>query len=221
MQHQKLPDPQWLESLFKKLKALVLKGDYKAALPIARGALKKWPTHFEIRYHYAKLLGDWADELPVQRKRKAKAEAIRILRPLLRALGGKPAVLRFGVCLNYYYQSENFLGMVRFGRKLSERKDRQGFYAAGVGASHVSFRLLGLGKAAQSRAWARKALSFWQRYRLIGEKYYFPFYCEAMAYAVAGDKKSALASLKTAARISQRTIRDWEFHDVLSLIEKS
>jgi len=207
-----------IESVLTKLKALVLKGKYKEAMEIAGNALKLQPKNFELRFQYAKLLGDWADELPIAKKKKAKDQAIRILRPLLRSLSGKKPELRFGICLNYYYQSENFKGMYGFGRRLIANKNRNGYYASGVGASHEAFRLHQARKLSQAKNWTKKAIASWKSYGLAREKYYFPHYCEAMAFALNGENQKAMKSLKNAARLSHRTVQDWEFSDVLKLI---
>jgi hypothetical protein len=195
----------------------IFRGDYKSALPIAKAARKIYPNDVFCRYQYAKILGDWADELPAARRKKLKQEAIGILKPLLRALGGESPEIRFGICLNYYYQAEDFLGMVRFGKKLAARHDRQGYYAVGLGAGHEAMRLH-LQRNSRCRNWARKSITAWRRYDLAKEKYYFPHYIEAMAYGVLGNKPAGLKSLGRAAKASQRSVDDSEFADVRSLL---
>ena len=211
------PTPEWKEKVAADLARHILRGDYRSAMPIAAAARKRYPRDVFCRYQYAKILGDWADGLPPARKRKLKREAIRILKPLLRALGGETPKVRFGICLNYYYQAEAFPGMVRFGRKLAARHDRQGYYAIGMGASFEAMRLRQAGKP-RAAAWARKSLAAWKRYGLAKERYYFPHYIEAMAYAVLGHRAAGLKSLGRAARLSGRTIDDWEFADVGALL---
>ncbi|GEM_PF-2386595 len=211
------PSAEWKEKFLTEVGKHILRGDYKSALPLVAAARKKYPHDVFCRYQYAKILGDWADELPAARKKKLKREAIMILKPLLRALRGEIPKVRFGICLNYYYQAEDFPGMVRFGRKLVARKDRQGDYAVGLGASLEALRRLRK-KDARAAGWAKKSLAAWKRYDLAKETYYFPHYIEAMAYAVLGSGPAGLKSLHRAAKLSRRTLDDWEFSDVLHLL---
>lgn len=210
------PTPEWKDEVGAKIARHILRGDYRAALPIAAAARKEFPDDVFCRYQYAKILGDWADELPPARKRKLKREAIRILRPLTRSLGGQAPKIRFGICLNYYYQSEDFPGMVRFGRRLAARRDRQGHYAMGLGASLEAKRRLDR-KDPRAAGWARKSLAAWRKYGLAREKYYFPHYVQALAYAVLGDAPAGRASLRRAAKASGREVTDWEFADARAL----
>lgn len=207
------PTPEWKEKITAEISRKILRGDYRSALPIAASARKRFPHDVFCRYQYAKILGDWADELPPAKKRKLKREAIRILRPLLRSLRGETPKVRFGICLNYYYQSEDFPGMVRFGRRLASRGERSGHYAIGIGAGHEAFRR-NREKSSRAKSWARLSLRAWKRYKLGTEKYYFPHYIEAMAYGVLGDSRNGMKSLKRAARLSGRPVTDWEFSDV-------
>jgi len=210
------PDPAWKNEFNDRVKAFVLRGDYKRAVAFAKDGLRQYPQEFVCRFQYAKVLGDYADELPLKQKKKLKNEAIRILKPLLRSLRGIPADQRFSVCLNYYYQTESFKKMSRFGQRFQKTDKQRGIYAQALGATLVAFELHENGRS--SRAWAQKAKSSWARYNLKSEKYYFPHYNYAKALALLGEKKSAMSHLKTAARLSKRPITDWEFADVMKLI---
>lgn len=209
---------QWKSQLLDSIKKCALRGDYKTGLAWAREGLKRSPEDFDFRYQYAKMLGDWADELPPGRKSKYKHEAIAILKPLTRALSGKDFELRFGLCLNYYYQSADFLGMSRWGARVVAQGQRRGHYAQGLGCALYADELRRKGSGARARGWAEKSVRAWKRYGLAGEKYYFPHYVQALALAILGREADALASLKRAAKLSKRTIDDWEFADVLGLI---
>jgi hypothetical protein len=213
------PSDRWKAETAATISRHILRGDYRAAFPIARAARSKYPDDVFCRYQYAKILGDWADELPPARKKKLKREAIRILQPLTRCLRGETPKIRFGICLNYYYQSENFPAMVRFGRRLAALRDRQGYYAIGLGSSLESMRLHKRGSG-RAKGWARGALKAWKKFGLEREPYYFPHYIEAMAHAVLGDQRSGLRSLQRAARASKRSIQDWEFADVLAVLDE-
>jgi pimeloyl-ACP methyl ester carboxylesterase len=206
------------EAFREALKKYVLRGDYAGALKIARAALKQNPDEFECRFQYAKLLGDWADELPPARKLKLKREAIAILRPLTRALSGKTFEQRFGVCINLYYQSENFRGLWVYGRRLAAKGERKGHYAQAVGAGLLAQQERARGKMASSLQAAEAAVRAWGRYGLAREKYYFAHYSCALALALAGRKKDAAKRISIAARLSGRPVTDWEFSDVMKLI---
>jgi hypothetical protein len=221
MKSETLPSPKWIEQLRKRLRKLVLHGDYKSALSIARRALADYPTSFECKYQYAKLLGDWADELPPQRRRKCKTEAITILRPLTRALSGKPPNERFGVCLNFYYQSEAFRRMYNYGRRLESRSERNGLFAQGLGACLLAKQYYDAGNNTQSQAWAIRSIRAWNKYQLAKEKYYFAHYSLALSFAIINESKKALKSLRISARLSQRKVTDWEFSDVLKIISRN
>jgi hypothetical protein len=180
---------QWKETFRKRITKFLLRGDYRGGLVIAQQGLKLYPNEFECRLQYAKLLGDWADELPAKRQTKLKREAVKILKPLTRSLSGKTPKQRFSVCLNYYYQLKDYKGMAAFGRRLSLRRDRNGFYAQALGACLYAHQLHSKSKSALAKA-----------------------------LALNGEPKLALARLKIAARLSKRKITDWEFADVLALM---
>lgn len=212
-----VPDEKFRADFARRLKAPVLRGDYRSALAIARDALRRYPADLECRYQYAKLLGDWADELPPARKKKLKAEAVRILRPLTRRLGGRPFDQRFGICLNLYYQSRDFAGMYRFGKRVARTRHPRAWYAQGLGAGLRAQELHEAGRPGV-RAWAEKSVRAWNRYGLRGDRYYFAHYAAALSLALAGRKKEARARLRVAARLGRRPLSDWEFADVMQLI---
>ena len=242
---QKRPNEKWKAAFSESLKASTLKGDYKSALRVAKRGLQAYPDEFQCRYQYAKLLGDYADELLQTQKRKLKREAIRILKPLLRQLRGVLFEQRFGACLNYYYQSEDFHGMYAFGtRTLARSRGRlhqipfqKGCYAQALASGLIayseyeSFNAKNANNAnsrnaktpikipKRAKSWALKSVAAWARYDLKNEKYYFAHYSFAKALALSGEPKKALKALRQAAKLAKRPITDWEFNDVLSMID--
>jgi len=212
------PTPEFRQELVAKLKKHVLRGDYQGGLRIAREALGRYPEDLTCRYQYAKLLGDWADELTPARKARYKKEAIAILRPLTRRLSGRDPEESFGLCLNYYYQSQDFTGMVAFGRRQAGRGVRKGHYAEALGACLHAQKLEEAGKPARAGRWARISVAAWKRYDLRREPYYFAHYSLALALALAGQRSEARRTLAKAARLSGRPVTDWEFADVLKLL---
>lgn len=213
------PTAQWIDEFSKSIGRHTLHGDYKSALKIARRGLRKYPDEFVCQYLYAKILGDFADELPERRKKKLKAEAASWLKPLLRRLNGRPLKMRYGICLNYYYQTENFLGMYRFGGRFA-REDRQlAYYAQALAASLIADARYRSSQIASSKTWARKSIRAWSKYHLKQDRYYFAHYSSAKAFALAGEKKSAMKALKRAAVLAKRPISNWEFADVLKLVQ--
>lgn len=213
------PTPEWSRNFMNELSKFILKGRYKDGLAVARRALKKYPKDFVCLYQYAKLLGDWADELSPAKRKKLKSEAAGVLRPLTRRLAGQPAAMRFGVCLNYYYQSYAFQDMYAFGTRFHKFDPRKGYYAQALGAGLMAEKYHQQGQRGRAATWARKSNRAWEKYNLKGEAYYFAHYSYAKSLAISGDMKRAMVSLKTAARVSQRPVTDWEFKDVIQLIE--
>lgn len=211
--------PEFRADLVIRLKKYVLRGDYRGGLKIAREALRRYPDDLTCRYQYAKLLGDWADELPPARRTKLKKEAIEMLRPLTRRLAGRDPEESFGLCLNYYYQSQDFPGMITFGRRQARRGVRKGHYAEALGACLQAQRLRSVGKLAQATRSALVSIDAWRRYDLAREPYYFAHYSLALALALAGRGAQARQRLEKAARLSGRPVTDWEFADVLQLID--
>ena len=201
----------------KKLDPLIARGDYKSALAITRSALKHEPDDFFVRYQYAKMLGDWSDELSPARQKKLKAKAVSILRPLMRSLRGKPHAIRFRLPLNLYYQSQDWKGMYAFGCRFSRTDRQKGLYAQGLAATSLASDYRDQQNSLKSLSWAERAVGAWKAYDFADEKYYFPHYCFAKALALTGTPKTALSRLKIAARLSQRKTSDWEFADVLRL----
>jgi hypothetical protein len=210
----------WKSAFKKSVSEKVQRGDYRAGLAIAKRALAEHPKDFDCRFQYAKLLGDWADELPPAEKKKKKRESLAIIRPLLRALSGVSSESRFSVCLNYYYQSESFVPMVAFGRRLVSKGDRQGYYAIGLGAALEATRLRGAKnpKLGRAKTWAKKSVAAWKKYRLARVDYYFPHYVLALAYGVLGEKKEGWESLRRASKRAGRPTSDWEFADAVALL---
>lgn len=204
------------QKFLASLKPLVNKGDYKAALKITKRQLMDYPNDLTAQYQHAKILGDWADELPAERQRVLKSQSVRILKPLMRRLRGRPMEERFGLCLNYYYQSQDWRGMYSFGRRFSKSSKQKSWYAQALGATLLAFEL----EASRSRGageWAQRATAAWTKYNLKAETYYFPHYCFAKALALCGRVEESMAQLKTAARLGKRKVTDWEFADVLKL----
>jgi hypothetical protein len=217
----KSPSEEWKKEFVGNIQKYLLRGNYHKGLEIARSGLSQYPKEFECRLQYAKLLGDWADELPPSKKAKLKKEAIQILKPLMRALSGKTPRQRFSACLNYYYQSQNYKGMAVFGRRLSKRRDRNGYYAQALGACLHAQKLHDKKKVALAKRWAEKSVASWKKYDLSKEKYYFAHYSLALALALSGDTKSAMTRLLISARLSDRKVTDWEFADVLNIIKSN
>jgi len=215
--HELRPSPDWIQKLKAAVRTRALRGDYKGGLEIAREARQKYPKEFECRYLYAKMLGDWADELPLAKQLKLKKEAARLLAPLTRALSGKPPLQRFGVCVNYYYQSFKVRELFQYGQRLTRKDDRQGWYAQGLAACLVADQLRSKDPSGAIR-WARRSIHAWECYDLTKEPYYFSHYTLAKAFAIAGENRKALTSLQRAARLSKRSLEDWEFKDVLELL---
>lgn len=209
----------WKDQFLERIAAHVRKGNYRHALGLAKTEMKKHPNEFVCKYQYARLLGDWADELPAARKRKLKRDAVRMLRPLTRSLAGKSEYERYAVCLNYYYQSEAYRNMYRFGRRFAKANRKYGVYSQALGATLFAEERMKAKDPVRMRSWARKAVKAWNAYPLNAEKYYFAHYNYAKALAFVGDRKAALAALKTAARLSRRGISDWEFADVVAYLE--
>ena len=203
-----------------KLRKFLNQGDYASAVRLMKKLVQMHPQDFEIRMQYAKVLGDWADELPPAKREKFKKESVKILKPLIRQLRGKSPNVRFSACINYYYQTESYLKMYRYGQRqlLSRELKRQGHYSMGLAAAHLGLQAFQKGQTSRAQAWGRKSIRAWQKYDLKNEPYYFAHYALAMAQAVAGDKK-ARSTLQKAAKMGKRPVTDWEFQDVLSVIQ--
>ena len=204
------------EIFLAKLKPLVNKGDYKSALALTKRNIALYPADLTARYQYAKILGDWADELPPKKQQKLKLEAVQILKPLMRRLRGRSMEERFGLCLNYYYQSKNWRGMYGFGRRFAKINRQKSLYAQSLGATLLAADLREQGRRG-SDAWAQRAIKAWSKYELKSESYYFPHYCFAKALALRGRVSDSQARLKIAARLGKRKVTDWEFADVVEI----
>lgn len=203
------------------LQPAVLSGDYRRALKIAEAGLRDYPDAFVCRYQYAKLLGDYADELPLAKKKLLKRKAIRILRPLLRRLRGVPVLSRFGVCLNFYYQSEDFLGMYRFGVRFRRWDRQKSLYAQALAAGLIAAEFDQRGLVARSKLWAAKSVAAWKRYALAKDPYYFAHYSAAKSLALAGDGAGSMKELRRASVLAKRPVNDWEFQDVLAILKRA
>lgn len=214
------PSTEWTDKLAADLAKFILKGRYKDGVVLAKRALKKYPNDLVCLYQYAKLLGDWADELPPKRRKKLKVKSARILRPLTKRLAGRSLNLRFGLSLNYYYQSYAFRDMYAFGGRFLSQDRRKGLYAQALGAGLLAEEKYRKGKVGPAKSWAKKSNRAWEKYNLKDEPYYFAHYSYAKSLALAEDVDASMKSLKKAARLSRRPITNWEFEDVLEIIER-
>jgi hypothetical protein len=212
------PSSEWTEKLLKSIQPHLLKGDYQAGLVKAKRGLKEYPDSFVALYQYAKLLGDWADELPELKQKKYKREAAGILKKLTKRMAGQPTAMRFGACLNYYYQAFAYREMYAFGARFMRHDERKAYYARALAAGLLAEQHYVRDRKSAAAKWAKKSIRAWQKYGLKDEKYYFAHYSYAKALAIAKDEKSAMRSLKMAARLSQRPITDWEFRDVMMIL---
>ncbi len=208
------------DQIAHRLRSFVLKGQYKKGADLAQKVLKEYPGDFYFTYQYAKLLGDWADDLPAKRQKKLKADAAKILKPLTRKLSRQSVAVRFGVCLNYYYQTRAFSNMYKYGKRFEVFDRKQGLYAQALGASLLAEEKYFKSSKVQAKKWANKSIYTWEKYNLKNEPYYFPFYCLAMSRVILGAPKIAMANLKMAARLSQRDIKCAEFKTLFNLIQK-
>lgn len=208
------------DKIAQQLRSLALKGQYKKGSDLAKKVLKKYPGDFYFTYQYAKLLGDWADDLPVKRRKKLKADAAKILKPLTRKLSGQRVLVRFGVCLNYYYQTYAFSSMYNYGKRFEVTDRKLGLYAQALGASLFAEEIYFASSKWQAKRWATKSVQLWEKYGLKGESYYFPFYCLAMSWVILVDPKRAMANLKMAAKVSKRDVKCAEFKNLFNMIQK-
>jgi hypothetical protein len=215
----KLDDPN-MERIAERLRNFAGRGQYKQGADLAEIALKKYPNNFYFTYQHAKLIGDWADDLPHPRQRKIKSKASKILKTLTRRLAGQSVRIRFGVCLNYYYQSNAFMKMYKYGKRFEASERKQGLYAQSLGASLLAEEMFFSNSKIQSEKWANRSILLWRKYGLKSERYYFPFYCLAMSLLIIGNPQKALVNLKIAARLSQRSIKCVEFKSLYKLIQK-
>jgi hypothetical protein len=215
----KKPDQKWKDAFLESLQGPVLRGDYRTALKLAKSGMKLYPDEFLCRYQYAKLLGDFADELPPAQRKKLKCESIDILRPLLRRLRGVSVGARFGTCLNFYYQSEDFFGMYAFSQRFKKFDSQKGLYGQGLAAGLIAFQNYEKKKSARAKTWAQKSVKAWAKYHLAKDSYYFAHYSVAKSYALAGENQKAMKHLNRAAKLAKRPISDWEFADILQILK--
>lgn len=201
------------KALKKKIEPLMNRGDYAGALALVKEALHASPGDFDLLYQYAKLLGDWADELPAARKRRYKKESIRILRGLMKHLRGKDLTTRWRLPLNFYYQSEDWKGMYAFGQRFARTDRRLANYTKGLGAAYLAEEA----PSKTRRQWAARSIRAWTAYDVSRESYYFVHYVFAKALALNGQGDEAMKRLKIAARLGKRPVTDWEFADVVRL----
>jgi hypothetical protein len=212
-----------IQNELERIRALQLRADYKSAKAAAAKLLKRVPGHFEATYMYAKIVGDYADELPPKAKAAHQKEAGRILSKLIRRLKGQPPQLRYGVQLNFYYNAKRFKDLERFGLRFTAVLRDKGLYAAGAGAALEAERLAGLpAPRARSRAKAAasRGLGYWSKYfELVPrETYYFPYTLVANCHAILGKEREMDRAIGRAARLSKQPLSYWEFEVARKLL---
>ncbi len=209
-----------VDTIAAQLRGLVLKGQYKKGSELAKKILKSYPDDFYFSYQYAKLLGDWADDLPTRQQKVLKVKSAKILKPLTRKLSGQPSSLRCGVCLNYYYQTHSFHSMYKYGKRFVKTDKKLGHYAQALGAGLFAEEKLTKGYQSQAKQWASRSVNLWNKYGLRTETYYFPFYNLAMSWTILGQPEKALVHLKRAAKLSNRSVKCEEFAKLYQLIQQ-
>lgn len=208
------------DKIADQLGNFAIRGQYKKGAELAKKVLKQYPTDFYFTYQYAKLLGDWADDLPAKRRKKLKSEAAEILKPLTKRLSGQTPRFRFGVCLNYYYQTYSFRAMYNFGKRFIIQDRKLGFYGQALGAGLLAEQQYHAGAQGTCVKWAKKSIQLWQKYGLKGETYYFPFYSLATSHIILDQPQEAMKNLKKAAQVSHREVQCPEFKILYRLIQK-
>lgn len=211
-----------IEAELANIRSLALRADYKSALPRIRKLRLKFNSHFRVEFTYAKIVGDYADELPEKAKKRLKKEASAILSRLVRRLNGQTPDVRFGVRINYYYQLGSFDKLERVGKQLSKTDRKKGLYSSGLGASLEAERLLRSksGRTTSERV-AGRAVKYWKEYFSLQtrETYYFPYTLLAMAEAILGNEPSMNRALDRAAKLSSRRSDYWEFVEIRALLQ--
>ena len=213
------------EQILAQAKKLILKADYRKAMLLLERLRKLEFDDFETDFMYAKLLGDYADELPQAKQTVMKKQSVQILSKLIRQMNGKSFDLRFGVRLNYYYQTRRFADLERVGRSIGRENRLKGVYASGVGASLEAERLATHGRTqnlVRAKKFASRAIRYWEQYFDLNRKevYYFPYTLLAMGAAIAGSEAKMDKALKSAAKLSGRTADYWEFAVIRKLYRK-
>jgi len=193
---------------------------YKAALKRAQQLRRNHRDHFDVEYMYAKILGDYADELPKKERAKLKREASQILKKLCYRLAGKSTETQFWVRTNYYYHLGRFQDLIRVGHELFKQNPLRGLYAiAGGSALHAEAQVHKKNQTIAKR-YARQSLTYWKQYFKLSprEKYYFPYTLEAMAHAILNDEASMNRLLKKAEKLSGQKYDYWEFQEIRNLM---
>jgi hypothetical protein len=214
-----------IESDLTKIREMALKADYEGALKIARTLRKLIPGEFKVEYTYAKILGDYADELPLAKRKKLKNEAIKILEKCVRKMNGQNPDVRFGVRINYYYQTQRFRDLEKVGMALYSSHKVKGLYAAGLGSSLEAERLITenkKGNPLKAKKAATRSVSYWKEYFRLQPKedYYFPYSLRAMSEAILGNEKEMEKALAKSTLVSGRKKTYWEFEEVRKLFQK-
>ena len=173
-----------------------------------------------LAYQYAKLLGDWADDLPATKQRRLKKESIQILKAVMKAeaRGERQldAAASYACELNLYYQSQDFKNMLQFGRRLVRQNHKKGHYTVAVATTHL------LDSTTQRRATALRGVQSWKLHLAKGrEPYYFAYYCLAQCELFAGNPKHAMRALTRAGQLSKRPIDCTEFNALYKKIQSA
>lgn len=212
-----------IQEQVESLRKMTLKADYLGALKGAVSLRKKYPGHFDVEYMYAKLLGDYADELAQSKRKKMKREASEILRKLCRRLKGKPADVKFWVRTNYYYQRGLYRDLVRVGYELVEADRLRGLYSIAGGAALHAEQLIKKRNRTAARKYARLSIENWKKYFKVNPKedFYFPYSLQAVGHAILGESDEMESLLNKAQKLSGQKANYWEFAEIRSLEKKT
>lgn len=210
-----------LQSQLDAILKLTHQAQYKTALERVQKLRRENRDQFDVDYMYAKILGDYADELPKQERVKLKREASAILRKLCRRLSGKSTETQFWVRSNYYYHQARFRDLIQVGHELVKQNPLRGLYAIAGGSALHAESLFRKNQRTLARKYAKQSLIYWEKYFKLSprEKFYFPYTLEAIAHAILGDDSSMDRLLKKAATLSRQKPDYWEFQEVRSLIQ--
>ena len=203
-----------------RARKMIERADYLAAYRIISRAFKRWPNDFQIRYVYAAIMADYAETLPLKKRRVLKQSSARIMRGLLRSLSGKPYASTYHLRNEYYYQSGQFKKQFKLGVEGKRRGIRNADYSQGVGAAWYSKQLFEKGQRARGRHWANVAIKAWKRHVRIRPDYYNCYVHFALAYGLLGQKKECEIKLLKAGKLSNKDSKFWEFEEIRKVLKQ-
>lgn len=212
----------WLDwsKTYKAAWKAVEDADYQKAMDVLTPVYKRYPRDFRVGKTYAMALGDYAETLSGERRKRLKRRSCAMLGKLVKKLGNARWRLNISTRNEYYYHTGQFRKQYGLGLEAVTGGEQGGHYGQGVGAANYAYEHALKGQSRLAALWAEKAIAAWEAFFKFKDDYYNAYVHYALALGILGRAKEMKAALKKSAKLSGKPDSYREFAEVREKISK-